>query len=429
MDSKFIQLADSRSASLNATRWWRSGIVRAVSLMVAVVTSVAFVVHLHGQDSANSSVDGPGEYATRSANQGHEVHQDLDVTTLGAAGLLDMPKSRMSPLSALHTLATSGSRHFTHLTGQPRPVPAAAAPELSHKSSQAASWHRPSASVRSPVAARAGANFPRDYGDVTIQTQRAVKAAMKDGITLMEVEFPPISLLSVPGDGEGGVEMDESSGHIRQIVRGFDTKSRVLFPDIADEARQTSTGGAAGKRPFADGKYRTGHLTTPGALMDFGINMDKKVAGRCKDDDAMYVVAYPHFNPAEMVAVGELYEDLTKANGVPIVTVNGEIDRIRTGYYPALFYPRLGKLNKEFIPLMETVYYIRNFKGSYPGALFRCYPGPWQVLRRDGMDLFLPPIVVEEFEEMPSLSDVQEILRRTQYSAKSGSGSGGFSGF
>jgi hypothetical protein len=28
------------------------------------------------------------------------------------------------------------------------------------------------------------------------------------------------------------------------------------------------------------------------------------------------------------------------------------------------------------------VYFIHNFKGSNPAVLFRCYPGPWQVLRR-----------------------------------------------
>lgn len=28
----------------------------------------------------------------------------------------------------------------------------------------------------------------------------------------------------------------------------------------------------------------------------------------------------------------------------------------------------------------------RNFKGTRPGVLFRCYPGPWQVLRRSPLD-------------------------------------------
>ena len=34
----------------------------------------------------------------------------------------------------------------------------------------------------------------------------------------------------------------------------------------------------------------------------------------------------------------------------------------------------------------EGVYFIANFKGSNPAVLFRCYPGPWQVLRRRRVD-------------------------------------------
>ena len=29
---------------------------------------------------------------------------------------------------------------------------------------------------------------------------------------------------------------------------------------------------------------------------------------------------------------------------------------------------------------VETAYYIHNFKGRKPLSLFRCFPGPWQVL-------------------------------------------------
>ena len=92
----------------------------------------------------------------------------------------------------------------------------------------------------------------------------------------------------------------------------------------------------------------------------------------------------------------------------------GELDRVRSGYYPSLFYPKvqllhavfedaalgntvmmyiciplpeqlrqifqIGKLNKTFIPNFEAASYIHNFKDTskwccLAGALFRCYPG------------------------------------------------------
>ena len=43
----------------------------------------------------------------------------------------------------------------------------------------------------------------------------------------------------------------------------------------------------------------------------------------------------------------------------------------RVGYYPALFYPKIGALARDFLPLFTTAYYVHNFNGSGGGALFR----------------------------------------------------------
>ena len=75
---------------------------------------------------------------------------------------------------------------------------------------------------------------------------------------------------------------------------------------------------------------------------------------------------------AEMIAVDELYQKVAKAANSPIVVFNGELDRIRSGYYPALFFPKLGKLAKSFIPQFEAAYYIHNFKGSRGGKPSGC---------------------------------------------------------
>jgi hypothetical protein len=78
-----------------------------------------------------------------------------------------------------------------------------------------------------------------------------------------------------------------------------------------------------------------------------------------------------------MLAVEELHAKA--AAGRPILVFNGELDRIRSGYYPAFFYPKIGKCAKNFLPGFDQAYYIHNFKGAKGGVLFRAYPGPWQV--------------------------------------------------
>ena len=93
----------------------------------------------------------------------------------------------------------------------------------------------------------------------------------------------------------------------------------------------------------------------------------------------LFVMAYPSFNVNEIIAIADLYEGSARDTGRPIIIFNGELDRIRSGYYPRLVYRKLAKLADDFIPLFESTFYIHNFKGVRSGALFRVYPGPWQV--------------------------------------------------
>ena len=72
-----------------------------------------------------------------------------------------------------------------------------------------------------------------------------------------------------------------------------------------------------------------------------------------------------------MIAVDELYQKVAKAASSPIIVFNGELDRIRSGYYPPIVYRKLGKLAKSFIPHFQSAYYIHNFKGSRGGKVSR----------------------------------------------------------
>lgn len=121
--------------------------------------------------------------------------------------------------------------------------------------------------------------------------------------------------------------------------------------------------------------------------------------------DQLYVFAYPSFNVNEILAIADLYEGSARESGKPMVVFNGalpckachqkrrrhlphvtfffqhssgititfhfcrctpttvpsmsagELDRIRSGYYPPLFYPKLGQLAKTFIPQFQQAYY------------------------------------------------------------------------
>ncbi|XP_028058505.1 uncharacterized protein LOC114262338, partial [Camellia sinensis] len=222
--------------------------------------------------------------------------------------------------------------------------------------------------------------FPSDYSQLLEQAKEATELALKDNKKLMEIEFPTAGLESVPGDGEGGIEMTGSMQLIREFCDLFIspekvTRTRIFFPEASEVkfARESIFGGAS---------FKLDYLTKPSLFEDFGFVSKVKMANRVKAEDELFLVAYPYFNVNEMLVVEELYNEAVATTARKLIIFNGELDRIRSGYYPSFFYPKLAALTRTLFPKMETVYYIHNFKGFNGGTLFRCYPGQWKVLRK-----------------------------------------------
>ncbi|XP_048132382.1 uncharacterized protein LOC115757590 isoform X3 [Rhodamnia argentea] len=227
---------------------------------------------------------------------------------------------------------------------------------------------RSSASGESRSSVEVDVPFPRDYDELLEQAKQATELAICDNRQLMEIEFPTSGLDSVPGDGEGGIEMTGSM----QLIREF-------CDQLVDSEKVTRT-----------------------RIVNFGFTEKVKMTDRVRPEDELFLVAYPYFNVNEMLVVEELYREAVANTGRKLIIFNGELDRIRSGYYPAFFYPKLAVLTKTLFPKMETVYYIHNFKGMKGGTLFRCYPGPWKVLRRVGNRY----MTLHQQEAMPSLKEV-----------------------
>ncbi|KAL9328454.1 hypothetical protein ACSQ67_003457 [Phaseolus vulgaris] len=281
------------------------------------------------------------------------------------------------------------------------------------------------------------ASFPADYSELLEQAKVAVNLAMKDNRQLMEIEFPTAGLGSVPGDGEGGIEMTESMQLIREFCDRFVspekvTRTRIVIFLFFPEANEVDF---ARQSVFSGSSLKLDYLTKPSFFEDFGFVEKVKMSDRVKTEDELFLVAYPYFNVNEILVVEELYKEAVLNTDRKLIIFNGELDRIRSGYYPPFFYPKLGALTKTFLPMMETVYYIHNFKGRNGGTLFRsakltsigpicwkatlstvlgdemeflCYPGPWKVLRRVGTRKY---VCLHQQNSMPSLKEVAlEIL-------------------
>ena len=74
---------------------------------------------------------------------------------------------------------------------------------------------RPASVSASSSSSSAPTRPPRDYDELVEQLQRATVAAVDAGEELIEIEFPPSGLASVPGDAEGANEMTYNMDYLK----------------------------------------------------------------------------------------------------------------------------------------------------------------------------------------------------------------------
>jgi Domain of unknown function (DUF1995) len=100
------------------------------------------------------------------------------------------------------------------------------------------------------------------------------------------------------------------------------------------------------------------------------------------DTNRIHLVCQPgNGGPVEdWINVEQIHRSANLQDGGATVVVNGALDKVRDGYYPALFFPALAKtipFYRQFEPLLFAK--PISDKGLY-GWLYRVYPEPWQVI-------------------------------------------------
>lgn len=172
---------------------------------------------------------------------------------------------------------------------------------------------------------------------------------------IIEIEFPP--------DRKSDLSVTETLDTTREltfeILKSFATFGKqliVLFPD---------------RKELLIAKKRWGEETS-----FFMASLDQYPR------DGQFQLAFvitPGFNVEEWIDIPAVYESLN----CPMVIVNGNLDRLRNGYYPRIFYPGLYKVSQSFYSQATQALYLspRSVGGSRLGAWSaRVYPNDWQIL-------------------------------------------------
>jgi hypothetical protein len=177
-------------------------------------------------------------------------------------------------------------------------------------------------------------HLPENLDDAIVQAREATQAAIADGLNRLQVElvFPEIKIMPLAA----------------QFITAFeplDEKLRVFFPDPGSAA--------LARRDWGEKPY---------AIRGIG-----ELKAVIQPEEEVFVFVEP--SSVEVAQVEQLCET---AQHRPVVFLNPRLEDIATigiGYAGR-------QLRERFLNTFESCYYLRPLPN---GALFRCYPSPWQI--------------------------------------------------
>eukprot|EP00191_Tetraselmis_sp_GSL018_P000570 CAMPEP_0177597688 /NCGR_PEP_ID=MMETSP0419_2-20121207/11862_1 /TAXON_ID=582737 /ORGANISM="Tetraselmis sp., Strain GSL018" /LENGTH=317 /DNA_ID=CAMNT_0019089909 /DNA_START=328 /DNA_END=1281 /DNA_ORIENTATION=- len=274
---------------------------------------------------------------------------------------------------------------------------------------------------------------PESFDELVEDACNSIQAGFQDGLKYMEVEFPPL-----PGqvDGYKGASDMFIDANIQLALKGAQLlteggtkRVHVLLPDDVEyERASTKFSSALDMEPNVSMGYLTEkewkfRLTLKGlglgasnAMYDSPSSKEneRKTSEAAEKADLFIVI---NASAIELLEV-EKYSK-SQAGDRPIVLWNLELDTLRADLGLLGFPPR--ELQFRFLCQFKPVFYIRQRDYSktvsvapyilnYSGALFREYPGPWQVmLKQDSGEL----ACIAERRERYTLSEAKEEMMET----------------
>lgn len=202
--------------------------------------------------------------------------------------------------------------------------------------------------------------IPKSLPEATEQAQTAVQAALKDGYTRIQVEMAIPEIKHQP--------------IAEQFLEIFtDQQFKVFFPDAG--------AAALARRDWNNPEFVVrglGELMTP-----------------IEADDDLYLIVNP-----SSIEVATVESMCNEAADRPVVLLNPQLEDVAIvgiGYAAR-------QLRERFLSQIETCYYVRPLEGA---AVYRCYPGPWQIWRESSPDEYE---WVSDVASRPSGEDIDRIL-------------------
>jgi hypothetical protein len=157
----------------------------------------------------------------------------------------------------------------------------------------------------------------------------STKRAITDSKKLIEIEFLPTRRNDISVTETLDINRDFTRKLARSFEKDYGRSLWIVFPDSKEAALARDSYGER-ELPF--------HLTSLDQL-----STTKQAA---IEPPALVLVVNPGFNVEEWIELAR--NELLREAGSTVIVVNGNLDRLRNGYYPGIFYPTLAKVSKSY---------------------------------------------------------------------------------
>jgi hypothetical protein len=184
------------------------------------------------------------------------------------------------------------------------------------------------------------AELPKTLEDAIAQSSAAVKSALADGITRIQVDllFPELKFMTV-------------AEQFVPLFTEYESRLKVFFADAG--------AAALARRDWTDVQFK---------IQDIGTGRAASLESKIQPEDEIFLFIAP--TSVEVPQLEKLCEIIGDRPVIMLVPRLEDSSVVGIGYTAR-------ETRRRFISTIESCYYIRPVDDQ--SALFRCYPGLWEV--------------------------------------------------